>query len=291
MYEQVSTDSSELSTRVVRRTRGATSGILLVVLGAWGALIPFVGPTLGWGWNSDQSWHWTAARGWYEVLPGALTIAAGVLMLISTSRIIAMLSALLGVLAGGWFTLALPLVPTLTLGSIGAPTGGKITDAVAPQTQHALKELTYFYLLGVLIVFLSAAAFGRLSVVSVRDVQHAEYLEAERAEAERLAAERDKAEFEARRLAAEREEAELREAADRAVAEREATNRFAAERGEYTSTSAYGGRSSEETSGAGSGYDTLTGYGSTSEYGTQTSIPSPGTDESTGYRPPSDNRG
>ena len=28
----------------MRRSRGAASGFLLVLLGAWGALIPFVGP-------------------------------------------------------------------------------------------------------------------------------------------------------------------------------------------------------------------------------------------------------
>lgn len=287
MSEQVSTEPSALSTRVVSRTRGATSGILLVILGAWGALIPFIGPSFGWGWNSDQSWHWTAARGWYEVLPGALAIAAGLVMLVATSRMVAMLGALLGALAGGWFVIGLPLVSSLTLGSIGAPTGGKITDAVAPQTQHALKELTYFYLVGALIIFLSAIAFGRLSVVSVRDVQHAERLEAERAEAERLEAERAQAEFEARRRAAEREEAELREAADRAVAEREEVNRFAAERG--YGPSPYG--SSEDTSTGGSGYDTFSGYGSTSSYGTQTPTQSPDTEESRGYGAPPENRG
>jgi hypothetical protein len=60
MSEQVSSTTPGLSTRTVSRTRGATSGILLVILGAWGALVPFIGPTFGWGWDSDQSRYFPA---------------------------------------------------------------------------------------------------------------------------------------------------------------------------------------------------------------------------------------
>jgi hypothetical protein len=306
MSEQIGSPSSGLDTRVVPRTRGATSGVLLVVLGAWGALVPFVGPAFGWGWNSDQSWHWTAARGWYEVLPGAVAVAAGLLLLIGTSRLTTTLSASLGVLAGGWFVIGLPLVPALTLGGIGVPNGGN--DTIAPQTVHALKALTYFYLLGALIILLSAAAFGRLSVVSVRDLQHAERREAARLEAEReeqrIAAEREAMERDAAqartREAAERDAAE-REAVERAVAEREAANRAAAEgrQDAYAAppASPYGAAPDAQTPGYGSsaasgspgpgntstGYGTpLTGYGPTGS-GT--------TEEQTGYHTPPENRG
>ena len=68
------------------RSRGAVTGVLLVLLGAWAALAPFVAPYFHFGYTPHprQSWHWTAARGWYEVLPGGLAVFAGLLLLVST---------------------------------------------------------------------------------------------------------------------------------------------------------------------------------------------------------------
>ena len=45
------------------RTRGAVTGLILIVLGAWGALIPFVGPIFNWAYTVDPAWTWTTARG------------------------------------------------------------------------------------------------------------------------------------------------------------------------------------------------------------------------------------
>jgi hypothetical protein len=308
MSEQVTSSTSGLSTRTVPRTRGATSGLLLVVFGAWGALVPFIGPSFGWGWNTDQSWHWTAARGWYELLPGCVAAVAGLLMLVATSRVATLASAWLGALAGGWFIIGPPLVPALTLGALGAPNGGS-GDTIAEQTVRALKELTYFYVLGALIIFLSAAAFGRLSVVSVRDLQHAE-----RREAARLEAERETQRLAAEREAMERDAAELRarEAAEREAAERDAANRGGASDESYAAPSAspYGSAGAEESAPAGPAYGAPSGYGQTSGYGGSSSgygssssgygNPSPDyastdtstdSDDASTYRPPPENRG
>src|SRR5689334_3673117 len=43
----------------IPRSRGATSGFLLVLLGLWGALIPFVGPYFNFAFTPDQAWVWT----------------------------------------------------------------------------------------------------------------------------------------------------------------------------------------------------------------------------------------
>ena len=59
------------------RSRGAASGFLLILLGIWGALIPFVGPYFDFGFSSDQAWAWTTTRGWLEVLPGVVTVVGG----------------------------------------------------------------------------------------------------------------------------------------------------------------------------------------------------------------------
>ena len=149
------------------RSRGAASGFLLILLGAWGAIIPFAGPNFDFAFGSDQAWIWTAARGWLEVLPGAATVVGGLLLLASRNRATAMLGGWLTVLAGAWFVVGRALAGPLGIGDVGAPVA--VTD-----DKRAVLELTYFYGLGALIVFLGAVALGRLSVRSVRDVAYAE---------------------------------------------------------------------------------------------------------------------
>ena len=40
----------------MRRSRGAFSGFLLILLGLWGALIPFVGPYFDFAYTPDKAW-------------------------------------------------------------------------------------------------------------------------------------------------------------------------------------------------------------------------------------------
>lgn len=149
----------------MRRSRGAASGFLLVLLGIWGALIPFVGPYFDFAFTPDQSWVWTSARGWLEVLPGAVTALGGLLLLASGNRATALFGGWLAVLAGAWFVVGRALAGPLGIGDTGMPIA--VTDA-----KRITLELAYFSGLGALIVFLGAVAVGRLSVRSVRDVEY-----------------------------------------------------------------------------------------------------------------------
>ncbi len=164
--------------RRVPRTRGATSGLLLVILGVWGALIPFVGPYFNFSYTPDKAWHWTSARGWLEVAPGAAAVLGGLLLLFSASRSANLFGAWLGIIAGGWFAVGPELEKTWHIGSPGTPAGSH--NAV-----RVLETLTLFTLLGVVIVYVASTAFGRLSVVSLRDARAAERREAEALEADR----------------------------------------------------------------------------------------------------------
>jgi hypothetical protein len=156
--------------RKVARSRGAASGVLLVLLGAWGALIPFVGPYFNFSFTPDKAWTWTAARGWLEVLPGAAAFLAGVLLLVSASRVVTLAGAWLAIAAGAWFVVGPQLAASLSIGSPGQPAGSDSGIRVA-------ESLALFSGLGVVIVFLAATAFGRLSLVSPRDVRAAEQRE------------------------------------------------------------------------------------------------------------------
>ena len=149
------------------RSRGAASGFLLILLGIGGALIPFVGPYFDFSFTPDQAWAWTAARGWLEVLPGAATALGGFLLLSSRNRFTAMLGGWLTVFAGAWFVVGRAVAGPLGLGDAGTP-------VAATEAKRVVLELTYFYGLGALIIFLGAMALGRLSVRSVRDVRYAQ---------------------------------------------------------------------------------------------------------------------
>jgi hypothetical protein len=148
------------------RSRGAVSGLLLLILGVWGALIPFVGPYLHFAYTPDQPWAWNTARGWLEVFPGAITALGGIWLLISGNRATAMFGGWLAVIGGAWFVVGRTLAPTLRIGSVGQPIGA--TDA-----KRAVLEICYFSGLGALIVFLAGAALARMSVRTARDVEYA----------------------------------------------------------------------------------------------------------------------
>jgi hypothetical protein len=149
------------------RSRGALSGFLLILLGVWGALIPFVGPYFDFAFTPDEPWSWTIGRGWLEVLPGVGTVAGGLLLLGSRNRATAMLGGWLSVIAGAWFVVGRALAGPLAIGDAGTP-------VASTETMRVWLELTYFYGLGALIIFLGAAALGRVSVRSVRDVEFAQ---------------------------------------------------------------------------------------------------------------------
>jgi hypothetical protein len=151
----------------IARSRGAASGFLLILLGVWGALIPFVGPYFDFAYSPEQPWVWTDARGWLEVLPGAVTVLGGLFLLTSRNRASATLGGWLAVIAGAWFVAGRAFASMLSMGEIGVPAASTPAKTVA-------LELAFFSGLGALIVFLGAFAVGRLSIRSVRDVAYAQ---------------------------------------------------------------------------------------------------------------------
>ena len=144
----------------MRRSRGAASGTLLILLGLWGALIPFVGPYFHYAYTPDTAWTYNTARLWLEILPGTAVFLGGVLLIIATGRHVALFGAILAAAAGAWFTLGTTLSP---LWNNHVALGG--TPASATVYMRIMEELGFFYALGVVVVFIAAAAFGRISSV------------------------------------------------------------------------------------------------------------------------------
>ncbi|HET8604709.1 MAG TPA: hypothetical protein VFM09_12330 [Marmoricola sp.] len=168
------------------RSRGATTGLLLVLLGIWGGLVPFVGPYFGYAFTPDLTWHFTWGRLWLEILPAAATFLGGLTLIGSANRITGHLGAWLAAAGGAWFVIG-QQVSRLWTG--GTPAAGMPVSVSS--LGYVAEWIGFFTGLGVVITFLAAGALGRMSVISVRDVHRRRLAEEERMAAEeRLAEER-----------------------------------------------------------------------------------------------------
>jgi hypothetical protein len=139
------------------RSTGVLSGVLIILLGIWGALIPFVGPYFDYSFGINTTWHYTSDRLWLDILPGALALLGGVLLLAAATRAAGVFGGWLALLAGAWYVIgpAVSLTWESGRGPIGAPLGGS--------TRQMLELVGYFYGLGALIVALAAFSIGRFA--------------------------------------------------------------------------------------------------------------------------------
>jgi hypothetical protein len=160
----------------VPRSRGAVSGVALILLGLWGALIPFVGPYFHYAYTPDTGWTYTTGRFWLEILPGAATLVGGIIVLMSSYRPVALLGAWLAAFSGAWFAVGSLLGPTWT--RMGMTTG----QPVGGTTLRTVEQLGFFTGLGIAIVFFATLTLGRFSVVSVKDTELAAHAKTKRAE-------------------------------------------------------------------------------------------------------------
>jgi hypothetical protein len=145
----------------MRRSRGALSGFLLILLGLWGALIPFIGPYFHYAYTPDKAWTYNTGRLWLELLPGAAVFVGGFLLMIARGRHIAMFGALLAAAAGAWFTLGPVLSP---LWNNHVAMGG--SPASTTVYMRIMEQLGFYTALGVVIVFIAGAALGRVASVT-----------------------------------------------------------------------------------------------------------------------------
>ncbi len=147
----------------VPRSRGALSGVLLLLLGVWGGLVPFVGPYFHYAYTPDRGWAYTSGRLWLEILPGVATALGGLIVLGSANRAVAAFGAWLAALGGAWFVVGRTFSrwPATHLPEVGVATGSALMRTV--------EEIGFFSGLGVVIVFISAFALGRFAVLGPRE--------------------------------------------------------------------------------------------------------------------------
>ena len=161
------------------------SGLLLVLLGAWGALISFIGPYFHYSYTPATVWTYTSGRLWLEILPGAAALIGGLIVLGATYRPTAIFGAWLAAVGGAWYAIGPPVSTLWTVHgqmAAGVPVGSTLTRAV--------EQIGFFTGLGVVIVFFAAMALGRFMVIGAHEATRAaEAAAAEQAAADRVAEE------------------------------------------------------------------------------------------------------
>ncbi len=134
-----------------------TGAVIVGILGIWGALIPFVGPSFGYGMGTTQSWQWSESHLTLHLAPGLVAVLGAALML-QGQRARQFSGATLAVLGGAWFVLAPTLHPlwaTPSMDGMGGMGGSALSSA--------LSGLGYHYGTGAVIAIAAAYALGALS--------------------------------------------------------------------------------------------------------------------------------
>jgi hypothetical protein len=161
----------------IPRRRGGLCGLLLILLGAWGALIPFIGPYFKFAYTPDKAWAYTSGRLYLSILPGAAAAAGGLLVLVTRSRAAGMFGGLLAAAGGAWFIAGAGIVGTVLNQRSIAP-GAPLAHGAAGISSSAkwmfLEEIGFFTGVGILVIFFGAIAIGRFSMLSARDAARAD---------------------------------------------------------------------------------------------------------------------
>src|SRR3954469_9307749 len=160
----------------IPRTRGAISGLLIAVLRAWGAIVPFVGPSFNLTIGPDATFHMTHGRLWLSLIPGVVAVVGGLMLLFSANRASAILGAQLALAAGVWFVIG-PVISQLWSSAPGAL--GQAGFAAGAEGRRVLEAIAYFYGVGAAVTALAGVALGRLTLRAARDVEVAPAVAAE----------------------------------------------------------------------------------------------------------------
>jgi hypothetical protein len=155
----------------IPRRRGVLLGVLLVLLGAWGGLGPLVGPYFRFAYTPDNAWAYNNGRLYLSIVPGAVALVAGLLVMATRSRVLGVASALVATAAGAWFVVGQAAMttllkrPSITAGIPVARSGAAHAGALT--VYQYLEQLAFFTGLGLLIIFFGAIAMGRFSAGGV----------------------------------------------------------------------------------------------------------------------------
>ena len=144
----------------IRRTHGILGGFIVAVLGAWGAIIPFVGPYFHYAFTPDKAWTYNTGRLYLEILPGVGALLGGLIMMATRNRSSALFGSMIAIASGAWFA----------AGNLFAPLWGSANPAGVPASiglhTRILEQVGFFTGLGLVIVMFAAIVAGRVTAVA-----------------------------------------------------------------------------------------------------------------------------
>lgn len=133
------------------------AGLFMLFTGAWGGIVPFVGPLFGYSADGSRSWHWSQVHALLFLAPGGAAVLAGLLVITGAlSRMSRpaqlVLAGTLAAVCGAWFIVGPLAWPVLQGSSVFV-------------SASALRELEYWvgYSLGPggLLLAIGAFVLGR----------------------------------------------------------------------------------------------------------------------------------
>jgi hypothetical protein len=141
-----------------RHVTTRVAGLVILIAGLWGGLVPFVGPYFHFALGPNHSWTWTSGRFYLSVLPAIAAAIGGSMLIASGPRVSGKIGALLALAGGLWFAIG----PDVSLlwhsgGAQGVAHGQKAT--------RMFELLAYHTGLGVLIATFAAYALPGVTVV------------------------------------------------------------------------------------------------------------------------------
>ena len=147
-----------------------TIGVLTLLVGAWGGIVPFVGPLFGYSADGTTAWYWNLPHALLWLAPGAAACLAAAVMIGALPRAMAGLgrmgafgAGVLAVLAGAWFVVGPEAWPVLFRSAgVFAPAGAM---------RAFVHQIGYSFGPGVLLVLFGALTMGMAGRRSPRAVR------------------------------------------------------------------------------------------------------------------------
>jgi hypothetical protein len=141
-----------------------TIGLLLVALGVWGAIVPFIGPEFDYPFPAGSdvgAWEWSDTAWQLSLVPGIAAAYGGLILvgLLGTVRVAPALGALIALVAGAWFVLGAEFSRLWT----SPPSDGTGSDWMVIAT-----NVGYHEGLGLAISVLAGFALGLLALLPER---------------------------------------------------------------------------------------------------------------------------
>lgn len=126
----------------------------IVVLGAWGGIVPYIGPALGYNALGGTSWVWNLQHALLYLIPGAAAVLGGLVLMglvprKGRGRFAANLAGALVIVAGAWFVIGPIAWPVLYTTNVFVP------DSALGNLTH---QIGYNLGVGILLVAMGSVA-------------------------------------------------------------------------------------------------------------------------------------